>query len=153
MWSRWQMRKQKGRQTAPFGPPELVSAELFDHVTKQLCVAWQFLGLGQRLGYPGLVDEIAPRNIVVGAVTTPRPAAQGERLTHAIPQIATVGGGLWLVHHDTRRLGGVGEFHDVLIAVRVDATGVTLALIRLDVVGQFDRVVDVLCVIQRHHDR
>ena len=44
-------------------------------------------------------------------------------------KLTTVGGSLWLVHHDARRLGAHGKFHDVGVGRGVDAAAVALTLL------------------------
>ena len=75
---------------------------------------------------------MSPVNVLVGGVAAPATATQGEGLAHAIPQIATVGGRLRLVHHDARGFGATCQRDDVLIAIGVDAAGVTHALVFLN---------------------
>ncbi len=61
---------------------------LLDHIPEQLIIAWNRLCDGQRLRDPGLVNQVAPGDVVVGAVATPAAAAEREGLAHAVPQIA-----------------------------------------------------------------
>ena len=45
--------------------------QLANDVAEQLLIRWDHLGFCERQGDPGLVNEITPRNIVVGAIATP----------------------------------------------------------------------------------
>ena len=54
------------------------SVELGYDVAKQFLVAGNNLGLGQRTGNPGLVDEIAPGDVVIDRIVAPGSAAQRE---------------------------------------------------------------------------
>lgn len=51
---------------------------------------------------------------MVDAVAAPRPTAQAEGLPHPVPQIATVGGCLRLVHQDSAGFGRVRQGHDLV---------------------------------------
>ena len=48
-----------------------MSAQLVDDVTKELFVRRDGFLFSEGHGHPGLVDEISPRDIVVGAVAAP----------------------------------------------------------------------------------
>ena len=84
-----------------------------------------------------------PVNVLIGGVTAPAATTEREGLAHAIPQIATVGGRLRLVHHDARGFGATREGDDVLVAIGVDAAGVTHALVFLNGVRERNRLVNI----------
>lgn len=73
--------------------------QLANDVAEQLLIRWDHFGFCERQRDPSLVNEIAPRNIVVGAIATPRPATERKRLSHAIPYVAAIGGRLGLIDH------------------------------------------------------
>ena len=50
---------------------------------------------------------------MVDAVAAPRPAAQAESLPHAVPQVATVGGCLGLIHQNPAGFRSVRKGHDL----------------------------------------
>ena len=122
-------------------------------VAEQLLIRRQLLGLRKRLRNPGLVDEVPPRNVVVGAVAAPGPAAQRGRLAHAVPQVAAVGSRLGLVDHYPGRAGDIRQLHDVFIAAGIYAAGMALALIGLDGIGVINGVVDVFHPVKGHDHR
>src|SRR5688500_3953762 len=105
---------------------------------EQHLVTGPILLLRPREGHPADVDEVAPVDVVIGGIAAPGTAAERERLRHPVPQVAAVGLALRLPHHDPRGLGGVRELHDVVLVVRVDAAGVTAALVTLVLVGDRD---------------
>ena len=94
-----------------------------------------------------------PVNVLIGGVAAPAATTEREGLAHAIPQIATVGGCLRLVHHDARGFGATREGDDVLIAIGVDAAGVTHALVFLNSIRERNRLVNISDFIKRHHGR
>ena len=58
-----------------------------------------------------------PVDVLIGGVTTPATATQGERLAHTVPEVSTVRRCLWLINHDARGLGATCQGDDVVIAV------------------------------------
>mmetsp|Transcript_51989 Transcript_51989/g.96729 ORF Transcript_51989/g.96729 Transcript_51989/m.96729 type:complete len:231 (-) Transcript_51989:904-1596(-) len=120
----------------------------FHPAEQRIVVEEDFRGL-QREAHPGIVHEVAPRDVVVDAVSPPRPATEAESLLQAVPQVAAVGRRLRLVHHDSARVHGVGKGHDVVSALTVDARTMARALVCLNVFGQLNRVLQVIGFVHR----
>ena len=91
-----------------------------------------------------LINNICILSLEEKPQTSPRSTTKRKRLTHTIPKISTIRSCLWLIYHNTRSLGIHCKFHDIFLRFRVDATTVSLTLIRLDAICQRSRFIKIL---------